>query len=150
MARLVKGLLGVAHHRGNTLSVVGRHLLAALQQGEGQVVQNVDSKVVHDGGGSVGAATQTDTQRRCSAQSLAVGADTQQMKQPPEGGQSKLRQRRVVLKGLSRRSDLNGRQAKVLSEVQSGLISSFFLLPSSFKDRSPSGGTVRVSICFGQ
>ena len=41
MARLVKGLLGVAHHRGNTLSVVGRHLLAALQQGEGHFVQNV-------------------------------------------------------------------------------------------------------------
>ena len=73
MARLVKGLLGVAHHRGNTLSVVGRHLLAALQQGEGQVVQNGsvgiqcvitdeemavgDRKVVHDDGGSVGAAT---------------------------------------------------------------------------------------------
>ena len=45
------------------------------------------------------------------------------MKQPPEGGgQSGLRQRRVVLKGLSRRSDLNGRQAKVLSGVQSELI----------------------------
>ena len=80
MARLMKGLLGVAHPRGNTLNVVGRHLLAALQQGEGQVVQNVsvgspcvitdevtavgDSKVVHDGGGSVGAATQTDRRRR--------------------------------------------------------------------------------------
>ena len=102
MARLVKGLLGVAHHRGNTLSVVGRHLLAALQQGEGQVVQNVsvgiqcvitdeemavgDSKVAHDDGGSVGAATQTDTRRRWSAQSLAVSADTQQMKQAPVDG----------------------------------------------------------------
>ena len=102
MARLVKGLLGVAHHRGNTLSVVGRHLLVALQQGERQVVQNVsvgircvitdeemavgDSKVVHDDSGSVGAATQTDTRRRWSAQSLAVSADTQQMKQAPVDG----------------------------------------------------------------
>ena len=102
MARLVKGLLGVAHHRGNTLSVVGRHLLAALQQGEEQVVQNVsvgiqcvitdeemavgDSKVVYDGGGSAGAATQTDTRRRWSAQALAVSADTQQMKQAPVDG----------------------------------------------------------------
>ena len=38
------------------------------------------------------------------------------------GGQCMLTQRRVVLKGLSRRSDLNGRQAKVLSDVQSDLI----------------------------
>ena len=41
IARLMKGLLGAVHHRGNTLSLVGRHLLAALQQGEGQDVQNV-------------------------------------------------------------------------------------------------------------
>ena len=105
----------------------------------GQVVQNVsvgiqcvitdeetavgDSKVVHDGGGSVGAATQTDARRRWSAQSLAVGAGSLLVVRPPEdGGQSGLRQCRVVLKGLSRRSDLYGRQAKVLSEVQSELI----------------------------
>ena len=41
MARMMKGLLGVAHHRGNPLRVVGRHFFAALQQGEGQDVQNV-------------------------------------------------------------------------------------------------------------
>ena len=38
------------------------------------------------------------------------------------GGQCVPTQRLVVLMGLSRRSDFNGRQAKVLSDVQSELI----------------------------
>ena len=66
------------------------------------------------------------------------------------GGQCVPTKRLVVLKGLSRRSDLNGRQAKVLSDLQSELIA-VEILPkygSIFTElvMEPVGEKVRVRV----
>ena len=104
MARLVKGLLGSRpSSRQHPQCGWSPSPCAALQQGEGQVVQKRLCRYSmrdHGRGGWQWATAKlymmmvallvqrhkTDTRRRWSAQSLAVSADTQQMKQAPVDG----------------------------------------------------------------
>ena len=97
-------------HRGGELTRLAGELLQALEKKES--LKSAKSEDIPE-----------EHEQTCIVEQMVDISVRQTSEEIEEtsGGQCVPTQRLVVLKGLSRRSDLNGRQAKVLSDVQSEL-----------------------------